>query len=167
MKQVQFFSKYSHYFASILLLFISVGSSAQDISNDTTKEAAGSTASACVIPQLKSDKVPFPLQHANALFDLSKDQVYLLRGKVHRSGANLYFRIDFQAHPFLATPARLAQPLIWIDPNDAEKVRAFDRGQSFDLGVVYRMLNAGTCTVNPLMGFQIVTPPDYTQNILR
>ena len=71
--------------------------------------------SACVVPKLEGERIPFPLRKANTKFELAENETYLLTGMVVMMNGRSYFRVDFNSQPWLATEKMLQNPYFPVD----------------------------------------------------
>ena len=69
----------------------------------------------CVVPKVDGERVPFPIQKANTKFELSEGETYLLNGTLVVMDGQVYFKLDLEIQPWLATARVVQFPYFLVD----------------------------------------------------
>ena len=105
--------KYQKIVAMLFAIGLSFNSAFAQI--QTLSEQPIAPNASCVIPKVDGERVPFPLRAANTKFELSQDETYLLNGTLIAMSGKVYFKVDFNAQPWLATEKLLQFPYFPVD----------------------------------------------------
>ena len=130
----------------VLVGLVSAVTTVTVFAQEVKQSASGSIAIPnCVVPKVLDEKVPFPGKMANLKFDLSEGQIYLLKGTIERQSGKIYFRIDFEFQPYLATAERMLNPLVMIDLSTAAHVEGVEANQPVELALQYVRMQDHKC----------------------
>jgi hypothetical protein len=107
----------------LLVLFAALSSVSAEAQIQMPNPVSTRPIPGCNVPKIGGDKVPFPLRNANSKFELAENETYLLNGHVMQNEGKLYFKVDFETQPWLATAKRVQFPYFLISAEDASEMK--------------------------------------------
>ena len=97
----------------------------------------------CLIPKIDGERVPFPIRSANTKFELSPNQTYLLNGTLVQMQGQVFFKVDFDSQPWLATEKLLEFPYFQM-PSVQSRLVTHYSGALVQIAVVAQANDAST-----------------------
>jgi hypothetical protein len=115
-------------FAALLSVNVAIAATISTRDHDHSKTFGAQnlqSTSVCVIPAVDGERVPFPLRAANTKFELAENETYLLNGTLVQIEGTVYFKVDFDTQPWLATEKLLEFPYFPVDSMTAKDINKY------------------------------------------